>query len=326
MKFEFMPISLDIKDDYEKIRQLSPEKSADYTFTNIWGWADYYKLSIAFIDSVAIIYQQYPYKCYWGMVGDWNNFDLNIFRDLESPCDLDFTNNFTNSSANNSTGETINRCSCHGFTMERVPASFANLMKETFGDLLEIQEDRGQWEYIYSQEKLRNLSGNIYHKKKNLVKQFQKNYGYDYHELHTKNNSKGSIEEVLLLQDEWCKWHDCEKSASLKSENSVIFKVLRNWENFDNLFGGSLYVDDKMIAFTLGQELTEDTVIIHFEKAHTNYKGSYQAINYVFNNNLDPKYKFVNREQDLGEDGLRQAKESYFPVDFLKKYKLVFNF
>ncbi len=316
MKFDFMPFTLDIKDDYEKLRKNTPIKSADYTFTNVWGWAKHYNISIAFMESIAIIYQQFPIKCYWAPVGNWNDFDFDILKYLPEPCELTEKNN----------ANLINRSECHGFIMDRVPDEFANLVKVKFKNMLEVQETRGQWEYIYNQDDLRNLSGSRYHKKKNHVKNFYKNYGCDYYALHTNTNSKGCIEDVLLLQDEWCKWHDCDASESLKAENEVIGKILSHWDDFDSLFGGALYFEDKMLAFSVAEELNPDSIVIHFEKAHTNYKGSYQAINHTLNNNIDQKYKFVNREQDMDEEGLRKAKESYFPTDFLKKSRLVFNF
>jgi hypothetical protein len=89
--------------------------------------------------------------------------------------------------------------------------------------------------------------------------------------------------------------------------------------------GGVLMVDDLIVAYTIAEKLDEDTVVVHYEKGCPDYKGVYQAINQMFLENLDGNFKWVNREQDLGEEGLRQAKLSYNPVGFLKKYRVSFK-
>jgi hypothetical protein len=84
-------------------------------------------------------------------------------------------------------------------------------------------------------------------------------------------------------------------------------------------------VDQKMAAYTVAETLTDDTVLIHFEKGDTEYKGVYQAINQMFleNSAADYRdYRYVNREQDLNDEGLRKAKLSYLPVEFLQKYRV----
>jgi hypothetical protein len=86
------------------------------------------------------------------------------------------------------------------------------------------------------------------------------------------------------------------------------------------LYGGTILCDDKVIAYTVGEQLTDDTLVVHFEKGHTNnYKGVYQAINCLFVRDAGAKYEFINREQNLGDEGLRKAKESYNPVEYVKK-------
>ena len=322
MSFEFLPITLDIRNEYEHIRQQSPIKSADYTFTNLWGWADYYGLSVAFIDSVAIIHQQRPYHCYWAPVGNWNEFDLDIIKKLPKRKDFPvLINNHPNEipapCGHSSEENTI--------CMHRVSEEFASIAQKTFGSAVINKETRGQWEYIYNKDDLATLSGNRYHKKKNHVNNFYKNHGKNYYELQLDPQKKGSIEEVLLLQEQWCKWHDCDASESLRAENDVIFRVVGSWEKLGNLMGGSLYVEDKMVAFAIAEELTSDTLVVHFEKAQTDYRGAYQAINHSLVNDYGQSYSFINREQDMDEEGLRKAKESYLPVDYLKKSTLVFN-
>ena len=86
--------------------------------------------------------------------------------------------------------------------------------------------------------------------------------------------------------------------------------------------GGALQVDDRLAAYTIAEQLPDGSTVIHFEKGDPDYKGSYQAINQMFLQNDPGVYTLVNREQDLGNDGLRKAKLSYHPVDFVRKYRV----
>ena len=98
--------------------------------------------------------------------------------------------------------------------------------------------------------------------------------------------------------------------------------MLNSYEKLKGLKGGAILVDNKLIAYTVAEKISEDMVIIHFEKGSQEYKGVYQAINQMFLEHSCKDFKTVNREQDLGDKGLRKAKLSYNPVDFIKKYKV----
>ena len=126
----------------------------------------------------------------------------------------------------------------------------------------------------------------------------------------------------MAMQDDWCSWRDCESSSILSAENRSVHKVLAHWHELQGLTGGVIQVEDLIVAYTIAEELSEDTIVIHYEKGCPDYKGVYQAINQMFLAGLNSSYRWVNREQDLGEEGLRKAKLSYHPVSFLKKYRV----
>jgi hypothetical protein len=108
---------------------------------------------------------------------------------------------------------------------------------------------------------------------------------------------------------------------TLAAENRAISRVLAHWEELVGVFGAAVMVEEEMAAFTVAEMMADDTVLIHFEKGLTAYKGIYQAINQMF---LADNYYLqrVNREPDMGEEGLRKAKRSYHPVDFVRKYRV----
>ncbi|MFO7727125.1 MAG: phosphatidylglycerol lysyltransferase domain-containing protein [Desulfonatronovibrio sp.] len=283
MKFE--PVTMDLQHDYIKFLHKTPQLASDFSFANIYGWTEEYGLEIAFDQELAWIRQNNPEKLYWAPVGNW---DINWQK------------------------ATVNLPESRKIV--RIPEKLAAIWQDRLPEI-NIQSDRDQWDYLYSVTELIQLRGNRFHKKKNLYNQFIKNYDYTYVELGQKN-----IEEVLALQTEWCLWKECEDSPALEAENKAIVRVLSRWEDLQGLFGAGLMVEGEMVAYTVAEALTDTTVLIHFEKGCPEHKGVYQAINKIFLEKSAGGFEMVNREQDLGDPGLKKAKESYNPTGYLKKY------
>jgi len=206
----------------------------------------------------------------------------------------------------------------HGSPFIRVPEPLVEEWAQIFGERVKIHESRGQWDYLYDIRELVELRGNRFHKKKNLLNQFRKKYDYHYRPFDSE-----IITLACEMQQDWCTWRDCESSETLLAENRAIARVLHNWNRLDGLSGGAIFVDGILIAYTIAEKLTEDTLVIHFEKGSEGYKGVYQAINQMFLESSGNGYTYVNREQDLGNEGLRKAKMSYNPVDFVKKSRII---
>lgn len=285
---DFKPIQLERAELYHQHLKQTPQVASDYSFANIWGWAREYGLEWAFSDDLVWIRQNSPQTVYWAPVGPWEKINWpGVFT----------KNNFK-----------------PGFT--RVPEVLADLWRRQAGDLLRIEEDRANWDYIYDVEELVTLRGNRFHKKKNLLNQFKKQNTYHYEPF-----SAAMIDQALALQDDWCTWRDCEDSDVLSAENRAIQRVFVYWDRFPELLGGAIMVEDLIVAYTIAEPLDQDTVVIHFEKGCPAHKGIYQAINQMFLESLEGRFRYVNREQDLGDEGLRKAKLSYHPVAFNQKYR-----
>ena len=204
---------------------------------------------------------------------------------------------------------------------QRVPEELAKIWEEAYHGSITITENRDHWDYVYSVEELIALKGKKFHKKKNLFNQFKKNYLYHYETM-----APECEEEVLEMQDDWYKWYEENNpSEALKAENHAITRVLHNIDQIDGLMGATLRVEGKVIAYTVAEPLCEDSLVIHFEKGNIKYKGVYQAINQMFLENDAAEFINVNREQDLGDEGLRKAKLSYNPSFFLKKFEAVLS-
>ncbi len=176
-----------------------------------------------------------------------------------------------------------------------------------------VSEDRDNFDYLYSREDLTNLTGRKFHKKKNLLNIFVKN-----NECQAKPLLEEYRNDALQILERWNNQHDQPNDFLAAKEALEKMWPLQ-------LCGGIFYIDGQPVAYCLGEELAlGKSFVIDFEKAilGEDFKGIYQYINQAFASILPEKYETVNRQQDLGESGLRQAKMSYRPADFVKKYRV----
>lgn len=193
---------------------------------------------------------------------------------------------------------------------------FVDMLKNS-GHNFEIERDDKNFDYVYLAEDLINLSGRKYHSKKNHVNSFWKSYpNAKYLEI--------TPEIIEQCRDELVRWYTVRKEENenadfLKLERNAIFEVFDNFSDF-NLKGGALHLGGKIIAFTFGEQTNSDTAVIHVEKADPEVRGAYAAINQAFVENAWASMTYINREEDMGMAGLRQAKESYHPVKLIDKF------
>ncbi|MBN2531419.1 MAG: DUF2156 domain-containing protein [Spirochaetales bacterium] len=174
-----------------------------------------------------------------------------------------------------------------------------------------IKQDRDNFDYLHLRDDLAFLKGRKYHKKRNLVTLFEKNY-----EAKVVPLSHSTVPDALFVLERWRETHPDPGDYIGGREALEKIGELK-------LCGNIVYIDNRPAAYTLGEELKKGTnFVIHFEKAESEYKGIYQYINKVFASSLPGKYTYINREQDMGDSGLRQAKMSYRPVGFIRKYKI----
>jgi hypothetical protein len=179
---------------------------------------------------------------------------------------------------------------------------------------LKIEPDRDDWDYVYVTSDLADLPGDKYHPKRNFVTRCLSKHRCEYAGL-----GPSEVTDCLNLQTEWCNLRECSMIPSLEAENTAVKTALDNYESL-NVKGGTVYVDGKLEAFTLAEQLNHDTAVIHFEKANPQIEGLYQVINQWFCQKELRNFKFVNREQDLGITGLRKTKQSYHPHHMVEKH------
>ena len=174
--------------------------------------------------------------------------------------------------------------------------------------------DRDHADYIYSIDGLITLEGQAYRAKRNFCRQYDKHYGMSYLQIDSNN--------LYLARSFLTDWFALKTTEAAQQEWQGIRHFLDQYTGTDCI-GGMLLVKGQVVAVTFGEALNQDTVVIHIEKANTDYRGAYQAINRAYLQEHWSEYRYVNREQDLGVDGLRKAKMSYHPVRFVEKITVI---
>jgi len=176
-------------------------------------------------------------------------------------------------------------------------------------DKFSFVERREAEDYIYLGESMMSLAGKKLHSKRNFINRFKENFAdrWIYENITTDN-----IQEVFEYHLSWCALNSDEDSTEFLDETCAISIALKNFEALE-LKGGLIRVDGNIIAITLGSQALEDMFIVHIEKADFTVAGGYQMINNQFALNNFEGIKYINREEDLGKEGLRKAKLSYNP-------------
>ena len=180
---------------------------------------------------------------------------------------------------------------------------------------LEVVADRDSFDYLYLRRELAELPGNRFHKKKNRI-----NYFTNRHSFAVAAYGPEHRQSCLELLDEWQRVRGEIESPALLPELAATREGLQLAE-FLGLAGVVITVDGVPQAFALGERLNDETSVCHFEKAHPLMEGLSQLINREFSRLLFTDCTYVNREQDLGEPGLREAKLSYHPLALVSKYR-----
>ena len=187
-------------------------------------------------------------------------------------------------------------------------------LERAYPGKITVIADRDAYDYVYLADSLITLRGKKLSSKRNHLNRFLNTFRDYTYEPITRHN----IREVLEMNQQWCEENYGYQTESLTSEENAVDQVLHNVFELD-VTGGLLRVGAKVVAYTLGEPLNDNTYLMHIEKALNAYPGAYQAINQMFAEANTQGYTYINREDDAGDEGLRQAKLSYDPVHLVAK-------
>lgn len=194
-----------------------------------------------------------------------------------------------------------------------------NRILQIFPDRYEISELHNFDEYVYNRDDLSELPGKKYSKKRNHISKFLRKYENYYEYCNISAENKDELESVI---DAWCIKRDCGPGDPSKFEKRAIMTLLENDKGIQYR-GGAIRVNGNIEAFTLGGKISDDMAVVYFEKADTKFDGIYTILNKLYITNEWPDVKYINRQEDMGGEGLRKSKLSYYPEFMVKNYSLM---
>jgi uncharacterized protein len=201
------------------------------------------------------------------------------------------------------------------YLFRNVEAPFLEELKNNFQNKFKIGIEENNFDYIYESENLINLAGRKFSSKRNHITRFVNNYNYRVEDINTQN-----AQECIKSAKEWGRVNNDNGLISYETES--IITMLKNFHKL-KFYGMVVYVDGKISAFTIGEIANEEMAIIHVEKAFSEVHGLYPFINKTFAEKYFKDIKYINREDDMGLEGLRKAKQSYHPYKL--EYKQTVN-
>ena len=296
MKLEFKKIDVNSIQEMLPFYAMRHNMTCDSVFLESYVWKDYYNVRYAIWENKALL---------WLMENEGRCFSaMPLCREEDLPGAFAAIEQYFNEEL--------------GYPLvinlaDEYAVKYLNLPEDKY--LVEEQVDSR--DYLYNGDSMRSLAGKKLHKKKNRVNAFKREYEgrYEYRRLCCSDSH-----DVWVFLDRWRQQKGEEVEEHLDYEVKGIHDILKNCSEFSIHMGG-VYIDGQMEAFTIGSyNPVENMAVIHIEKANPEINGLYQFINQQFLLEEFPEVEWVNREDDMGLEGLRKAKMTYYPADYARKY------
>ena len=294
---EFKPIEKADKPIFDKFYKARYYENSQFTFTNQYMWRKAYNIQWTVENDILYTICEYENKV--SMLQPLGSEDK-MQEAIANIIEFFATNN-------------------EPFSIIEVDKSFAGELKKFPDAEFEIKANRDKFDYVYFADDLIKLAGRKYNLKKTPLNGFHRNY--------PEAKYLPITEEIIpKCHKELNHWYK-SRAAKFKDDQYFYFEVIAANELIDNfcdfnLKGGAIELDGKIIAFTFGEQLNTDTAVIHIEKAEPDIRGSYVAINQGFVAHEWSNMKYINREEDMGIEGLRKSKESYNPCKMIEQFNI----
>jgi len=279
-------------EDYERLKSIiqTDELTCENLFLNALIWQDIYHHEFAFFDDKTVVIRLFEGEGYIYLLPLGESF----FPALEAEINM--------------LGE-----------YDRLSASDGRRLDELLGHLgknIELIPAPENFDYIYNTEELATLTGKKFHQKRNHISAFSRKYNWRYESI-----GEGNVNDFYLVAEKWAsERYESAPDPDIECELRAIKEILPHFKELD-ILGGIIYVDDNPIAFSFGAPINDRVFDVTTEKALSDFQGAYAVINNSFvKAELFGVYELINREDDLGLEGLKRAKKSYNPVLILNKY------
>lgn len=286
----FQPVRAEDKNVIDHYMKLQNSASCEMAFATLYLWRDFYQVEYTIIEDLLVVKSVGEEEPSFSFPIGKGNIEAAIEK-LQVYCQ---ENNWN-------------------LTFHCVDRAAADYLEENHAGQYEIRFDRDEADYIYDKEALVHLRGRKYHGKKNHINKFMKTYEWKYEVVNEDN-----LDECLAMLEMWYEQNyvpgDLEKAEEVRATKMALTE-----REFLGLKAGLIRADGNVVAFSVGEALNEDTFAVHFEKAYADVPGAYTMINQQFLLHEAEGYAFANREDDVGDPGLRKAKLSYHPIRFEEK-------
>lgn len=281
---EFKPVMAEDKELINRYLQHVNSRSCDMAFASIYLWRNFYQLQYAECEGMLLFRSNEERTSFSFPLGAGD--PKKAIEALKKYCEE-----------------------------QKIPLILHSISKEMekylekeYPGQFEVEYDRDVADYIYETQALIELKGRKYHGKKNHINKFNKIYDWTYEEI-TPDNTKDCLEMLAIWKKQNCDPENLEKHAEI-----CVSEASLKEREFLGLKGGLIRVEGKVVAFAVGEKISPDTFCVHIEKAFSEVQGAYSVINQQFLLHCAEDCKYVNREDDVGDPGLRQAKMSYHPA------------
>lgn len=290
---QFHRVGIEDRDTIQFFFNQSSYRNCDFSFSNIFSWEHLYRTTYVAHDNQFLYIrfqaaEECPGYLFPAGSGDLKSALEHLMQDARERGDQ--------------------------FRLYAITREMFDEIEKVFPETFIYESDRDWFEYIYSSEDLILLSGKKFQAKRNHINKFKRTYQWEYLPI-----TPDIIPDCLALYDRWCRENGgCNSETTLNEERIATHKVFNHFEEL-KLKGGALRINGEILAYSYGQPLTDDTFGVHAEKCLYEIDGGFTMINQQFAAHNCAGYKYINREEDMGIESLRQAKMSYHPTILLEK-------
>ena len=288
---DFIPITLDKKELFDKHYKKYPPKHSDNVFTTMISWMEYASYEYIIYDDALLIKTMIDNKIQLrAPIGNQSKEIFNMIFNLAKK----------------------EQFPCH---MGLIEEPTKEVLESYYNDLEFIRRPEYE-DYVYLASDLSTLAGSKYAKIRNRLNKFTKNHAYTMEDIQYEN-----LREVKQFLKRWCIWRDCEDDPLLDYERKAVQYSINHFHEL-GLSGLAVRVNDKIEAIAVYEKMNEDTLVVHFEKGSPDYDGIYKLINNETAKKVENDVTYINRESNMGNIGLRKAKESYKPDHMIQVYEI----
>ena len=291
MGLHFRDVTLEDKEWIDRLLKMGPRASLEYNFTTTFVWRCSYGHHIARMDDYFLLRANPVHPAYLFPAGK-GPLEPVICALAEDAKALGFP-----------------------LVFNTVMPDTKGMLETLFPGKFKFEPCRDGADYVYETQALASLIGKKYSAKRNHINRFLDSHpGWRYEPITEEN-----FDDVRKMNTVWCIQNGCAEDMAISEEYCAVESALRHYDVL-GLTGGLIRAEDKVVAFSIGEPLNDDTFLVHFEKAFADVQGAYQMINQQFVQRNCIQYRYVNREEDAGVKGLRRAKLSYHPAFLVDKY------